>query len=152
MLLHFFVQARPPGAAPHEDEDASYLDRASTWATHAASSLADITVDEFVEKAKTRAYATLDSTKELFRFLSGDALPRPLPEQPVKKEVKQEKEEKGWTSGFTGLFSGLRGTTNQSTENKEDSDGSTYSEGEVHADLVLVRQSSPVTRLGVCWP
>ena len=149
MLLHFYVQARPPGAAPHEDEDVSYLDRASARVTRAASSLSDITMDEFVEKAKTHAQATLDSTKELFRFLSGDPLPRPPSEQPVKEEVKQEKEEKGWASGFTGLFSGLRGTAKNSTETKEAPDGSTYSEGEVHADLVLVRQLSPVAPLGV---
>lgn len=147
MLLHFFVQARPLGSA---DEDASYLDRASAWATRAASSISDMTMDEFVEKTKTRAQAALDTTKELFRFLSGDPLPRPHTEQSVKEEVKQGKEEKGWTKGFTGLFSGLRGTNTSSTESKEASDGSMCSEGEVHADLVLVRQPSRIALLGIC--
>ncbi|KAI0728588.1 TIM21-domain-containing protein, partial [Fomitopsis betulina] len=137
MLLHFFVQARPPGSGAYADDDVSYLHRASAWATRAVSSISDMTMDEFLEKAKTHAQGALDSTKELFRFLSGDPLQRVQAEQPVKEEVKQGKEEKGWTTGFTGLFSGLRGTTQGSTESKEAPDGSTYNEGEVHADLAL---------------
>ena len=127
MLLHFYVQARPSGAAPYGYENSSYLDRVSAWANHAVSSLSDVTMDEFVEMTQRRAQATLDSTKELFHFLSGDPLPRPQSERPYKEEVKEEKEEKGWTSGFTGLFSGLRGTAKNSTGNNEAPDGTTYS-------------------------
>lgn len=149
MLLHFFVQARPPGSGAYADDDVSYLHRASAWATRAVSSISDMTMDEFLEKAKTHAQGALDSTKELFRFLSGDPLQRVQAEQPVKEEVKQGKEEKGWTTGFTGLFSGLRGTTQGSTESKEAPDGSTYNEGEVHADLALVRK--PASALALAW-
>ncbi|KAH9937430.1 TIM21-domain-containing protein [Fomitopsis serialis] len=139
MLLHFYVQARPPGSKAFENgsEDVSYADKASAWVKRTASSLSDLTTDELAEKSKARAQAAMDSTKELFHFLSGDPLPRSQPEQSAKEEVRQEKEEKGWTSGVTGLFSGLRGTTKSSPESRDSTDASAYSEGEVHADLIL---------------
>ncbi|KAH9835807.1 TIM21-domain-containing protein [Rhodofomes roseus] len=139
MLLHFYVQARSMGsrASEEDSEDVSYAEKASAWVKRTTSSLANLTTDELVEKTKARAQATMDSAKELFHFLSGDPLPRSQLEQPTKEEVKQEKEEKRWTSGFTGLFSGLRSTTKSSTESGDTADGSTYSEGEVHADLIL---------------
>ncbi|TFY56120.1 hypothetical protein EVJ58_g7831 [Rhodofomes roseus] len=139
MLLHFYVQARSMGsrASEEDSEDVSYAEKASAWVKRTTSSLANLTTDELVEKTKARAQATMDSAKELFHFLSGDPLPRSQLEQPTKEEVKQEKEEKRWTSGFTGLFSGLRSTTKSSTESGDTADGSTDSEGEVHADLIL---------------
>ncbi|KZT74874.1 hypothetical protein DAEQUDRAFT_659963 [Daedalea quercina L-15889] len=139
MLLHFYLQARPPGSKPYDEgsEDASYTDKAAAWVKRTASTVSDLTVDELVEKAKARVKTTTDSAKELFRFLSGDPLPQPQQDQPVKEQAIAEKEEKGWTSSFTGLFSGLRGTSKGSTESRDTTDGNTYAEGEAHADLIL---------------
>ncbi|KAH9947703.1 TIM21-domain-containing protein [Amylocystis lapponica] len=135
MLLHFFIQGRPPGTtlASVPEQESSYLDRARQWTTNAA----EMSFDEILESVRARGESALEATKRMFRFLSGDRVPRPPPAQPAQKEVV-EKKESGWSSGFTGLFSGLRGTApGASGAHVDASDGNVYTEGEVHADLIM---------------
>lgn len=140
MLLHFWVQGRPSGTSAPDSDSESYVDKAVHWTKETVAHVSEMSVDEMVENVKTRAEAGLDTAKQLFKFLSGDPVARSHSEVPAKPEVKPREEEKGWTSGFTGLFSGLRGTSQSTTEKRSDAaDGGAYTEGEVHADLVMVR-------------
>jgi len=141
MLLHFYVKGRPPGssAPPSESESTSYVDTAMNWTKETASHVSEMSFEEMLETAKARVEAGVDAAKQLFKFLNGDSVPKSQAPEPVKQEVKVE-EKKGWSSGFTGLFSGLRGTARSPAESRGDTtDGKVYSEGEVHADLVMVR-------------
>jgi len=139
MLLHFYVKGRPPGssAPPSESESTSYVDTAMNWTKETASHVSEMSFEEMLETAKARVEAGVDAAKQLFKFLNGDSVPKSQAPEPVKQEVKVE-EKKGWSSGFTGLFSGLRGTARSPAESRGDTtDGKVYSEGEVHADLVM---------------
>ncbi|KAI0932566.1 hypothetical protein AcW1_000347 [Taiwanofungus camphoratus] len=139
MLLHFYVEGRPPGSGPSQVQPESYVDSVVHWSKDIASSLSEMTIDEFVEKVKAHAESTLEVAKQLFKYLSGDPIPPSQPSQPVKQDVKEEKEQSGWTSGLLGLFSGLRGSTRSPSEARPGlPDGKIYTEGEVHADLVMV--------------
>jgi len=141
MLLHFYIQGRPPGstAPPPESESESYVNSALHWTKDTVSRLSEMSSEEMIETVKARAESGLDAAKELFKFLSGDPVPRSSPSSITQEVSEQGKEEKrGWTSSFTGLFSGLRGTPRSALGSQtESSDGRMYSEGEVHADLVM---------------
>lgn len=138
MLLNFYIQGRPPGSAPVTESD-SYLDQAVGWAKTAAVEVSDMDFDDWVDSAKGRAESAFESCKRIFRFLSGDPVPSSqLPPLP-SLDVQEEKRESGWMSGVTGLFSGLKGPSRTSGETPPDAlHGAVDTEGEVHADLVMV--------------
>ena len=140
MLLHFYVQGSPPGSDAHADE--SFFQSAVHRVKDATSTLSDMSVDELVAAVKARTERTLETAKQMFRFLSGDVTPAPAPPPPpVKEEKKEEKNESGWTSAFTGIFSSVRNSTRSSPEAPRPvSDGKMYEEGEVHADLIMVSE------------
>ncbi|CCM01637.1 uncharacterized protein FIBRA_03698 [Fibroporia radiculosa] len=140
MLLHFYVQGRPPGSlAPLPDTGSiSYVDSAIQWAKTTTLEVSEMSLDDLIESTKTRADVAWSSAKELFRFLTGDPLPSIQLPEPSKPAVKVEQDKKGWMSSFTGLFSGLKGPARSASESgHEGSDGKNYSEGEVHVDLVM---------------
>lgn len=136
LLLNFFVQGQVPGAEPVFDSRwAATVD----WTKRTTSKLADTSFDEIVEGTKRYSEDAWESCKRLFKFLSGDPLPPSRPPPPPTSEQKQEKQESGWKGGLTGLFSGLRGSSKDAPSASEDGpDGQVYTEGEVHADLVMV--------------
>ena len=95
--------------------------------------------DELQDEATKRGQRILDSAKGLFRFLTGEEVARPA-SQPVEvREQKVEKEAKGWFSSVTGVFSGIKGSSQSSGSSGDAVSGSGFAEGEVHADLVMVR-------------
>lgn len=171
MLLHFFVQGRPPGASePAESE--SYTARAVHWTTDTTARLSEMSLDEMVGGVRARGTSALESAKRMFRFLSGDAVPRTAQAQAPPQREMVEKKEGGWMVGFTGLFSGLRGPTATSASGggADSSDGSIHTDGEVHADLVMVchfldhthcamrakfshcyRMTRGTSSSGICW-
>ncbi|GBE78090.1 hypothetical protein SCP_0109720 [Sparassis crispa] len=143
MLLHFYVQGQSPGssqaAVEFQSDSDSYMDSAIGWAKGVASAMSEMTYDDLVETVSDRASRTLERAKRMFRFLSGDPVPKPLAPEPTKVAVKEEKKESQWTwtSGFTGLFAGLRTASKAADGRGNSPDGKLYTEGEVHADLVM---------------
>ncbi|OBZ79731.1 Mitochondrial import inner membrane translocase subunit tim21 [Grifola frondosa] len=137
MLMNFYVQGHRPGSEPPStSESESYLSSAFRRAKESVSALADMSLDDIVQSAKEHADNVFEAARQRFRFLSGDAVPPlPLPAAP-KEDVKEKKKEGGWMSGFTGLFSGIKGVARTAAQS-DSSDGQLYSEGEVHADLVM---------------
>ena len=143
MLLHFFVQGRPPGSAAPAHE--SYAARAAHWTSDTAARVAEMSFGEMAECVRARGESALENAKQVFRFLSGDAATGPRQPPPTPQQRQQRAEEKdaegGWTSAITGLFSGLRGPSTGGgvgDHASSPSDGTVYTDGEVHADLVMV--------------
>jgi len=129
MLLNFYVQGSSSAkSAQQADEETgpSYIE-----------SLSSLTLDETIGLAKEKLESIGQSAKRAFRYLSGDATPLPAPHPQLSTNDRQEnerKQEKGVWS-VAGLFSGLKGRRSVA-EGAGDS-GVPWTEGEVHADLVL---------------
>ncbi|KAG6332333.1 hypothetical protein ID866_6761, partial [Astraeus odoratus] len=118
MFLSFYVQSSPSSSATDK----------SQW------NLDDITSLTY-DDVKTKTRPLVDSAKRAFRYLSGEAVPPPELSHPINNEKQKEKEkteEHLW--GLTSLFKGLRGGRPAGEAAVEA--GATWTEGEVHADLV----------------
>ena len=138
MLLNFYVQGRPPGSASYagEEED-GFFTRMSHKAQLAAMKLGEMSFEDIKEEATTRGIRLVELTKGMFRFLTGEEDVRPaVPPVPVQEKKMEEK--KGWMSSVTGMFSGIKGSTRSGSSSAEAYNGPTSTEGEVHADLVMV--------------
>ena len=146
MLLNFFVQGQPHNAAaassssstsaPH---DQSTLITAAWERTKAsASALSDMSPDEMLENTQRYAQEKWESSKKLFRFLSGDPVPSSQPPPPLAVEPKQEHRPAGWRQGLTGLFAGLRPSGGDVVGPVANVPEEGFTDGEVHADLVMV--------------
>lgn len=112
-----------------EDED-------SQWTSY-VDSLASLTFEDIKEKTSP----IIDSARSVFKYLRGDAVLSATPPATTDKEKSKEQErieEQSWW-GLTGLFAGLRG--GRSYDGGSHGAGATWTEGEVHADLVRVRQT-----------
>jgi import inner membrane translocase subunit TIM21 len=144
MLLNFYVQAdtQPP------DQDVSYFESTISWLKSTSMHLSEVSWQDAKDWTILHTRETVDSAKDLFRYLSGDpvsakstaaqvALPEPRRQDPPADDRK------GLWSGFTGLFGTLRGGSRKGPyEGTLDAGrGRVWQEGEVHADLV---------RVGVC--
>lgn len=130
MLLNFYIQGSPAETLPTEDEKDNH------WASY-VDSLASLTLEDIKEKASP----IIDSARSTFKYLRGDTVPSMTPPATTNKENsrgQERTEEQSWW-GLTGLFSGLRGR--RSYDEGSHGVGSTWTEGEVHADLVRVRQT-----------
>ncbi|KAF7789219.1 hypothetical protein EIP86_000160 [Pleurotus ostreatoroseus] len=137
LLLNFFVQGQTPGAAPVSQSESRW-EAAVEWTQNTGAQLSEMTLDEVVEGAKRRSEDAWESCKRLFRFLSGDPVPSTRGPAPPAPEPKAEKQESGWRAGLMGMFGGLRGSSRDSGNiTDEIPDGQVYTEGEVHADLVM---------------
>jgi import inner membrane translocase subunit TIM21 len=141
MLLNFYVQADPHSS----DQDASYLESASSWVKNIVTSLPELSWQEAKGWVIHHTHETIDSAKDLFRYLSGDpASPRSaaiqvaLPE-PRKQELPAD-DRIGFWSSVTGLFGSLKsGNRKGKQEGTFDTGhGKVWQEGEVHAELVRV--------------
>lgn len=127
MLLDFYVQGSSSTSLPPQDENewASYVD-----------SLSSLSFEDVKEKMSP----FIDSARSAFKYLRGDAVPSVTAPVTMTKEKNKDQEradERSWW-GLTGLFSGLRGQ--RSHDGGNHGVGITWTEGEVHADLVRVRQ------------
>ncbi|KAI0359102.1 hypothetical protein OH77DRAFT_1473742 [Trametes cingulata] len=140
MLLNFYVQGRPPGSRSEslEDTDDGILARLSRKAQENFDKLHGMSWDEIRGEAETRAARVLEMAKGVFRFLSGEEVARSKPAPEPVQQPKQEQEKKGWAAAVTGLFSGIKGTARSASGSGAESwNGPAFTEGEVHADLVM---------------
>ncbi|KAI0639135.1 TIM21-domain-containing protein [Trametes polyzona] len=139
MLLNFYVQGRPPGssAAP-ADEDEGFIARVTRQVQEKAGALQAMSWDEVKGEAERRAERALEMAKGVFRFLSGEEVERSKPPPMPVQERKQEQEKKGWLASVTGMFSGIKAAgRNAGGSGSEAWNGPAFTEGEVHADLVM---------------
>lgn len=143
MILNFFVE----GHAPHAERRRSlgergYADAALDWVNEGAIRVSELTLGDVREQLR----GAWDATKGAIRYVSGDPAPRveyPATAAPVREEHGGKRSESSRWS-FAGLFSGLRGVRGGPTDAEVQAEGQTYTEGEVHADLVRVRSISRV--------
>jgi len=137
MILNFYVKGKPPGTTSllQKDPSDSYIDIMTEWAGDKLNVLSDLDFDETMEWAKDRASGMVEKGKGLFRYLSGAPVaPLSLPESSrVQVEETKKPASTGWS--FVGMFSGLRSTRTSAADSIRTS-GETWTEGEVHADLV----------------
>ncbi len=148
MLLNFYVQGRPPGSASYagEEED-GFFTRMSHKAQLAAMTLGEMSFEDIKGEALTRGTRLVELTKGMFRFLTGEEDVRPVaPPLPVQEKKVEEKQ--GWMSSVTGMFSGIKGSPRSGGSAGETYNGSAFTEGEVHADLAMVRQRYSVSEQG----
>ncbi|KAI0283410.1 TIM21-domain-containing protein [Russula aff. rugulosa BPL654] len=137
MLLNFYVQANSHSA----DQDATYFESASSWVNNAVTNVSEFSWQETGEWITLHTRGTIDSAKDLFRYLSGDPatsksaaaqVTSPAP----RKHDSTSGDGKGIWSSFTGLFGSLRGGAGKGPGALDTGRGSVWQEGEVHADLV----------------
>jgi mitochondrial import inner membrane translocase subunit TIM21 len=141
MLLNFYVQADPYSP----NQDASYLESASSWVKNTVTSLPELSWKEAKDWMVHHTQETVDSAKDLFRYLSGDpAAPRPADTQvalpgPRKQDLPASDRNSFWSS-VTGLFGSLKGGNRKGSQEGtfDAGQGRVWQEGEVHADLVRV--------------
>ena len=92
--------------------------------------------EEVKVEAEKHAQREVDAGRGLFRFLTGEEDARTTPLATPVPEQKAPKEQSGWFSSVTGLFSGIKGSSKSGTSDPANSPA--FTEGEVHADLVMV--------------
>jgi import inner membrane translocase subunit TIM21 len=140
MLLNFYVQANPHSL----DQDASHFESASSWLKTTATTLSEISWQEARDWTVLQSQETVDSAKDLLRYLSGDPVSSKSRTSQVSIHVSQKPEipsgKKGFWGNVTGLFGSLRGGGRKGPyEGTLDAGhGRVWEEGEVHADLVRV--------------
>ncbi|KZV68706.1 hypothetical protein PENSPDRAFT_687051 [Peniophora sp. CONT] len=139
LLLNFYIQAVPAYAAT------SYVDSALTW----VESLPSTTTDDI----RSWGRGVVDSTKDLFRYLTGDpAAPTTrtggwFEDGTARIEERHVKEEgKGLWGSITGVFGSLRGASRSSSEERQAEAAGKYQEGEVHVDLIKDERGNFVFR------
>ncbi|KAI9066684.1 hypothetical protein FKP32DRAFT_1755734 [Trametes sanguinea] len=139
MLLNFYVQGRPPGSpALPADEDPNYFARMAHKAQEKMVALQSMSWDDIKAEAEARSERAAEAMKGLFRFLTGEEGSQPKAAPMPVQEKREEQEKKGWLASVTGLFSGIKGTTRSGSGSSADAwNGPAFTEGEVHADLVM---------------
>lgn len=137
MLLNFFVQGQPHGSVIAKSDDETRFSAAIERVKSSATAVSHMSLDDVVENTKEYAHDKWEASKKLFKFLSGDPVPSAPPSPPPATEQKEPGQESRWKQGLTGLFSGLRPTsTGLGSSSGADEE---FTDGEVHADLVMVR-------------
>ena len=141
MILTFYVQGKPEGWT-QSPSDLTYLERTSDWARGAYGTLTSLTLKDSAEWTKEKAEAALQRLRDLLRYLSGverSGVP-PVLEKPQPQHVMgdNERREEGGTWTFAGIFSSLKGSKRQGEEVIRHR-SQAFTEGDVHADLVRVR-------------
>jgi import inner membrane translocase subunit TIM21 len=151
MRLNFYVRGCPPGSSSASSES-SYLASLAEWSRDKVSLLSELTLDESIAWVKNCAEDMKERSKRLFRYLSG----RPLSQPPLRTspptgsiDMPKKTEESAWS--FAGLFSSLRGAREQQRISVREADGQIWMEGEVHADLVLVRLVALLSCVRSSW-
>jgi import inner membrane translocase subunit TIM21 len=142
MLLNFYVQAN----SHSPDQDASYFELASAWLDNAVTNFSEFSWWEARDWIMLHTQETVDSAKDLFRYLSGDPVPSKSAAAQVslptsRKQGSPTDSGNGFWNSFAGLFGSLRGGAGKGPyEGALDTGhGNVWQEGEVHADLVRVR-------------
>jgi len=133
MFLHFYVQGSQPGTKA-VDSSEGYLDPMIHWTGDGFSRLSDMSFDDMVNGVRARAAGVAESSKALFRFLSGEPTSTPSADQPPTREPAPAEKEPSSVWSFAGLFSGIKGK--RRGDGLDPADGRMFLEGEAHAELV----------------
>ena len=149
MLLNFYVQVNSQSS----EQDASYFELASACLNNAVTNFSEFSWLETRDWLMLHARETVDSAKDLFRYLSGDPVPSKSGAAQVSLPVPRNQgsptdNRNGFWSSFAGLFGSLRGGAGKGPyEGALDTGhGNVWQEGEVHADLVRVRSYKTSSR------
>ena len=133
MFLHFYIQGSQPGTKA-TDASEGYLDSIVHWTGDGLSRLSGMSFDDVVDGVRARAAGVAESSKTLFKFLSGESTSTPSTNQPPAREpAPVEKEPNGMWS-FAGLFSGIKGR--RRGDGLDVADDRVFLEGEAHAELI----------------
>lgn len=136
MIMSFYVQGKPAGYQPPAD---SSFDSAGNWLHDKLTGITDVTLDGAVTWSRECASDVWLQGKRVFKYLSGSPLPtKSLPELPFPEEKESRPKDNRGAWSFAGMFSSIRGAKGGPVEPAPKPDGRTYTDGEVHADLIKV--------------
>lgn len=130
MFLTFYVEGSSSSSG---SSDAGYLSDLGDK----ASAVSDMSLDEFSDAVKGRAERASESVKSAVRYLVGKPTPSVVGTQAGASVEEESIEEKKSWWGLAGMFSGLRGG-GASTGSSSEPHSATWTEGEVHAELIRV--------------
>ena len=133
MFLHFYIQGSQPGTKA-TDASERYIDYMIHWTSEGFTRLSDMSYDDVVDGVRARAAGVAESSKALFRFLSGEPTPAPSANQPPTREPAPAEKEPSSVWSFAGLFSGIKGKRHG--DGLDAANGRVFLEGEAHAELV----------------
>jgi len=133
MFLHFYIQGSQPGTKA-TDTSEGFLDSMIHWTGDGFSRLSDVSFDDMVDGVRARAAGAAESSKALFRFLSGEPTSTPSASQPPAREPAPAEKQPNKVWSFAGLFSGIKGR--RRGDGLDAADGRVFLEGEAHAELV----------------
>ena len=133
MFLHFYIQGSQPGTKA-TDASEGYIDSMIHWTGEGFTRLSDMSFDDVVDGVRARAAGVAESSKALFRFLSGEPTPTPSAGQPPTREHAPAEKEPSSVWSFAGLFSGIKGKRHG--DGLDAANGRVFLEGEAHAELV----------------
>jgi mitochondrial import inner membrane translocase subunit TIM21 len=138
MIMTFYVQGRPQGEiAP--PLDSSYFKSMSEWVQDKFSGLSELSFDEAIAWSKQSGMNIWDKSIRAFKYLSGAPLPpMHVPSMPSPETKDSAKKEVTTIWSFAGVFSSLKRAKKTSNENTSRQTGRSFTDGEVHADLVKV--------------
>lgn len=136
MILTFYIQGRPEGAAPLPSE-IGYYEAFSRWIQDSLAHVPELSLDDAMRWTKDQAECLWERSKQNFKYLSGAPVVSPSLPSAAEQEKQAEKSEenKGWN--VAGMFSSLKGSKGSSGPLAR-ADHRAFTEGEVHADLVRV--------------
>lgn len=133
MFLHFYIQGSQPGTKA-TDASEGYLNSMIHWTNGNLSRLSDMSFDDIVDGARARAAGVAESSKALFRFLSGEPTSTPSADVPPTREPAPVEKESSSIWSFAGLFSGIK--EKRRGDGLDAVDNRLFLEGEAHAELV----------------
>jgi len=136
MIMTFYVQGRPQGEIT-PPLDSSYFKLMSEWIQDKFSGLSELSFDEAMAWSKQSGMNIWDKSIRAFKYLSGAPLP-PIyvPSMPSPESKESAKKEVTTIWSVAGVFSSLKGAKKTSHEKTSRQTGRSFTEGEVHADLV----------------
>ena len=136
--MTFYVQGRPQGEIT-PPSNSSYFESMSAWVQDKFSGLSELSFEEAIAWSKQSGINIWDKSIRAFKYLSGAPLPPTyVPPMPSPETKERTKKEVTTVWSFAGVFSSLRRTKKTSNEKTSRQIGRSFTEGEVHADLVKV--------------
>ncbi|KXN83604.1 Mitochondrial import inner membrane translocase subunit tim21 [Leucoagaricus sp. SymC.cos] len=134
MIMTFYIQGRPEGSTPLPSE-IGYYEAFSHWVQEKSTHLPELSLDEVIVWTRDRVETLWERSRQTFKYLSGAPVAAPpLPDSMEQgKQAEKREEERKWS--FTGMFSSIKGSRG-GPDAFAKVDNRTFTEGEVHADLV----------------
>ncbi|EIN13645.1 hypothetical protein PUNSTDRAFT_59521 [Punctularia strigosozonata HHB-11173 SS5] len=133
LLLNFYISSSPTSSTSttFTDSEQTWVDKTIQRTQAALTDISSITVDDI----KDWSSRSLDRLKSSFRYLTGEPAPSIPPTTGPSPTSERPKERQGFLKTVVlGVFSMRLGGA--SSEESRPAAGVTWTEGEVHADLV----------------